>query len=321
MRRRAERRCALWSRIRTENLAMHKLDSEDYEQVDAWRAFLDFERANPMQLEPEAFAAWMDRCVHCCLGCCQYSPDMWLYCIELAYGVAKSSAMDLMEQAVAAMPNCLLLRIRICEFFEAIGELGKAESEYRRLVKDCKTAIPWIMYQQFARRHAGIQAARDVFERARLSCKDPSLYIAAGFPFILSLSHAAHLEKDVNHQPESALAVLRFGFLLFSRESIDPTYVLDMVDLLLELGHVANARIILRQAIEAIGEANAPALWERLLQLQARFFATPTALNEESQIERRYAEVNPQNRKLQGLLGSLHRYCQYGVGKSGNCRA
>ena len=191
MTRSAERRCALWSRIRTDNLAMHKLDSEDYEQVQAWMAFLDFERANPMQLETSAFAAWVDRCLHCCLGCCQYSPDMWLYCIEFAYGVAKASALDLMEQAIAAMPTCLLLRIRICEFFEAIGELGKAESEYRRLVKDCKTAVPWIMYQQFTRRHFGIQAARDVFERARLSCKAPSLYIAAGRPVHRSLTHSS----------------------------------------------------------------------------------------------------------------------------------
>ena len=176
----AERRCELWSRIKTDNLSMHVLDSEDYEQVDAWTAFLDFERANPMQLEAPAFAAWMERCLRRCLGCCQYSPDMWMYCIEYAYSVQKAEAMDVMERAIAALPNCLLLRVRICEFFEAIGEVEKADAEYRRLVKDCKIAVPWIMYQQFARRHFGIQAARDVFERARFSCKAPSLYVAAG---------------------------------------------------------------------------------------------------------------------------------------------
>ena len=123
----------------------------------------------------------------------------------------------------------------------------------------------------------------------------------------------ARLEKDVNHQPASALAILRFGFMLFSRGELDQTYVMDMVDILLELHQVANACIILQQAIQAIGEAEAPALWERLLQIQSSYFFTPTSLNEEIRIERRYAEVNSKNRKLQGLLGSLHRYCQYGV--------
>lgn len=117
----------------------------------------------------------------------------------------------------------------------------------------------------------------------------------------------------MNHQPESAMAILRFGFLLLSREELDQTYVMDMVDLLLELNQVANACIVLQQAIEAIGEEKAPALWERLLQIQTRFFFTPTLLNEEIRIERRYAQANSANRKLQGLLGSLHRYCQYGV--------
>lgn len=178
----AERRCELWSRIKTDNLAMHMLDSEDYEQVEAWTAFLDFERANPMNLEASAFVSWMKRCIKRCLGCCQYSPDMWMYCMEYVYSIKKEDAMEMMERAIAALPNCLLLRIRICEFYEAIGEVTKADLEYRHLVKDCKIAVPWIMYQQFTRRNFGIQAARDVFERARLSCKAPSLYIAAGKP-------------------------------------------------------------------------------------------------------------------------------------------
>ena len=159
---------------------MHSLNEEDYNQVKAWMAYLEYEKTNPMQRSEEEFHHWMKQSYERALGCCQYCPDLWLSYIEYANHIGHDFVLSVLEKAKNALSDSMFFRIRICEFFESINEIPKADSEYRRLVNDCNNPTPWIIYQQFTLRNFGISASREVFQRARLSCKAPELYIAAG---------------------------------------------------------------------------------------------------------------------------------------------
>ena len=81
----------------------------------------------------------------------------------------------------------------------------------------------------------------------------------------------------MNHQPESALSVFRAGLTHFAK---DQGYVLSFAEFLLGLNDFENARILLEQGIQMIGEEECPALWEKLLFVESQYSVSSSSLGD-----------------------------------------
>ena len=81
----------------------------------------------------------------------------------------------------------------------------------------------------------------------------------------------------MNEEAESALSVLRCGLKHFAK---DQGYILSFAEFLLGLNDFENARILLENGIQMIGEDDCPALWEKLLLIESQYSMSPSSLGD-----------------------------------------
>lgn len=81
----------------------------------------------------------------------------------------------------------------------------------------------------------------------------------------------------MNEEAESALSVLRCGLTHFAK---DQGYILSFAEFLLGLNDFENARILLENGIQMIGEDDCPALWEKLLLIESQYSMSPSSLGD-----------------------------------------
>ncbi|KAK8828384.1 hypothetical protein WA556_004798, partial [Blastocystis sp. ATCC 50177/Nand II] len=293
----SKKRGELWKDIKQDDLAMRTIGDDDKKQIALWKKLLAYETTNPMKLPEETHRHHMDQLYRRCVACCRYCPDLWILYISFVASFDWSNATRLMADAKEAMPACALLRLAICDLLESRGLVQEAKEEYEKMIGSCETSTGWIVYQQFTRRNFGVAEARHLFQRARLSMLAPEVFLAA-----------AHLEYEVNEEAESALSVLRCGLTHFAK---DQGYILSFAEFLLGLNDFENARILLENGIQMIGEDDCPALWEKLLLIESQYSMSPSSLGDIVKSQKRYSNANPKKRSLQGLISSLYRYNVY----------
>ena len=81
----------------------------------------------------------------------------------------------------------------------------------------------------------------------------------------------------MNEEAESALSVLRCGLIHFAK---DQGYILSFAEFLLGLNDFENARILLENGIQMIGEDDCPALWEKLLLIESQYSMSPSSMGD-----------------------------------------
>ena len=91
----------------------------------------------------------------------------------------------------------------------------------------------------------------------------------------------AYLEWDINHQEDTAKAILQSGLQYFST---DVSYILDYADFLLEQNDPDNACLLLENGISTIGKDMCSGLWEKLLQIKHSYSMTATSIQQLSKV-------------------------------------
>ena len=71
--------------------------------------------------------------------------------------------------------------------------------------------------------------------------------------------------------------MLRCGLTHFAR---DQGYILSFAEFLLGLNDYENARILLENGIQMIGEDDCPALWEKLLMIESQYSMSASSLGD-----------------------------------------
>lgn len=110
----------------------------------------------------------------------RYAPDMWL---EYAHYKAEwnwEEAAQVIKRGMEPLSSSLFYQLGCCDFFETTHHLEEAVRQYEQFVSSSESAIGWIQYIYFTRRTKGMEEARQIFRRARLSVLQPELFIAAG---------------------------------------------------------------------------------------------------------------------------------------------
>ena len=133
-----------------------------------------------MELEPiklqQTLSCMYDRAV----ALYRYAPDMWL---EYAHFKAENDwegAVQVIKRGMEPLASSLFYQLGCCDFYEIHHHLEEAVRQYEQLVSSSESALGWIQYIYFTRRTKGIEEARQIFRRARLSVLQPELFIAAG---------------------------------------------------------------------------------------------------------------------------------------------
>lgn len=179
--RRYKKREEVWKDIDLKRFAIRNMSDADFEQLSLWRKAIDFEAANLMKLPSDVLHNQMTMVYRRCLGCCYYAPDVWLnyaaYESQFNWKITES----ILNDAIQTMPNCVLLRLAIADYYESNNRLGDAKRVYEEMIDTLVSPEGWIGYQQFVRRTQGIKQSREIFHRSRFALLKPEQFIAAGW--------------------------------------------------------------------------------------------------------------------------------------------
>lgn len=143
-----------------------------------------YEISNPMGYDEVRFCRLMTALFNRAIAIFLYAPDLWL-----EYARFKSEhypeetrwkeAVQVLKQGLKALGTSTIYRLACCDFYEEKGHLEEAGHEYEQLA-NLESSVGWIQYMYFVRRTKGMEAARQIFRRARLSLLSPDIFIAAG---------------------------------------------------------------------------------------------------------------------------------------------
>lgn len=143
-----------------------------------------YEVTNPMGYDQVRFCRLMSVLYNRAVAIFLYAPDLWL---EYARFKSKyypeetrwKEAVQVLKKGLDSLGTSTFYRLACCDFYEENGHLEEAEHEYEQL-SSLESSVTWIQYMYFARRTKGIEAAREIFRRARLSLLSHDIFIAAG---------------------------------------------------------------------------------------------------------------------------------------------
>ena len=138
---------------------------------------------NPLQLSRSQFYHHIHMTYLRCLSCCFYCPDVWLQFAEFEFSFNRENAKKVLEKAVSAIPESILLRFGCCDFFETNEMFSDCEEYYAKCIESFTEPIVWIKYLQYTQRQKGTEACHSLFLRAIQECTDKSLFVAMGILF------------------------------------------------------------------------------------------------------------------------------------------
>ena len=103
---------------------------------------------NPLQLSRSQFYHYIHMTYLRCLSCCFYCPDVWLQFAEFEFSFDRENAKKVLEKAIAAIPESVLLRFGCCDFFEQHEMFEECENYYKQCIEEFKEPIIWIKYMR-----------------------------------------------------------------------------------------------------------------------------------------------------------------------------
>lgn len=118
----------------------------------------------------------------------RYSPDVWLEYASYQSAHNWDDAVQVLKRGMDSLSTSIFYQLGCCDFYEKHGHLEEATRQYEGMVSSTESALAWIQYIYFIRRTRGIDEARQIFRRARLSVLQPELFIAAGTNGVSSLN-------------------------------------------------------------------------------------------------------------------------------------
>jgi cleavage stimulation factor subunit 3 len=141
------------------------------------------------------------------LQCLHHYPEIWYdaatYCASSGVPNAIEEATEMFDKACKALPGNILIHFAYADFHESRKQNDKAKvvsycihflifQIYEKLLETRQDSIVYIQYQKFVRRTVSMEAARDVFIKARKSPDSTyHVYIAS-----------AMMEYQANNNPK-----------------------------------------------------------------------------------------------------------------------
>lgn len=254
---------------------------KEEEQVVLWKQLVHFEKRNVQRLQPAQLKQRVVFAYNQALLCLYHHPDVWYdFVAYLIDNNALDEAKNTFERGIKALPANILLHFTYADFEESRKNISEAKNIYERLLERRTDPIVFVQYQKFARRAEGINAAREVFLRAR---KIPGaltwhLYAASGL-----------MEFNLNNDPKAAVRVFEHGL---KQSMHEPEYILEYLDLLYRMNDVNNTRVLFERVLSSgtlQGEKGLE-IWNRFLKFEYTF-GDPNSI---AKVEKRRIEAHPQ---------------------------
>jgi cleavage stimulation factor subunit 3 len=176
---------------------------------------------------------------------------------------------------------------------------------YEDFIKIQPSPLVYIHYQRFARRAQGVDAARNVFKRAR---SDPSR------TYHIYVAHAL-LEFHANKEPIVARKIFELG-MKDKDFSLEADYIIAYIDFLVHTSDDNNMRVLFERSLDALKEkppSVSRPIWDYFLDFEYRMAKGGGDLSAVEKIEKRRAEALSSYGELSGLAGISHRYEHIGL--------
>ncbi|XP_070535055.1 cleavage stimulation factor subunit 3-like [Ptychodera flava] len=228
---------------------------EEAKQVDLWKKYIAWEKANPLRTEDQTLITKRVMFAYeQCLLCLGHHPDIWY---EAAQYLEQSSklmsekgdvnnskifsdeAASIYERAITTlMKKNMLLYFAYADFEESRMKFQKAHGIYQKLaaIEDVDPTLVYIQYMKFARRAEGIKSARLVFKKAREDTRTKyHVFIAAAL-----MEYYCSKDKSV------AFKIFELGLKKYGDI---PDYILSYVDYLSHLNEDNNTRVLFERVL------------------------------------------------------------------------
>lgn len=280
-------------------------NTEQIKALANWKALLTYEREDPERLtsiKPAKLKTRMRALYQRALSQLYFYPEIWFEYseYELESGDPES-ALAILEDALHAMPDSLVLHFALADQLEARGRAQRARDVYARLERKNPSPLVFIQSQHFERRAEGVSAARAVFRRARASpvC-DSSVFTAA-----------ALLEWRCNKDVGVARNIFELGLKRFPK---DGSFIMGYIHFLEALNNDEELVTLFERVLHgSLDPKDAIPIWQRYREVLARFSLHGGTLKRLERVEKEFLQAFPDRATVfGGLGGKIHRYAYLG---------
>ena len=238
--------------------------SRDYQQVALWRNYLRYEQSNPQRLEPIPFKLRVLFAFKQALLVLRQYPDVWYeymeWCLDNNH---EAEAEKVMEEAVEALPDSLLMQLIYAQYLEQRNQINQALQVYQTLVevqeerRQGANPLAYVQYMRFARRCFGITMARRVFVQARRSKGVSHVTYCA----------AAQLEAKINKENKLAAKIYIMALELYSGEI---EFIKQYLEFLSATHDHNNKRVVFERVFKeaTIDSGEIRKLWDQFIETE-----------------------------------------------------
>lgn len=249
--------------------------SEERKQIDAWRKYIDWEKANHLRIEDRSLLTKRVMFAYeQCLLVLGHHPELWYeaaqYLVRTSQELIESGDMnggkkmgDEASELYRRATNVLmkknpLIHFAYANFEEARGRFEKAHQIYQKLtdIRELDPTLTFIQYMRFARRSKGIKDARQVFRMAR---EDGRIKYHV---FIAAAWMEYYCAKDKN----LAFKIFELGLKRFSDK---PEYVRQYMDFMSNMNDDNNTRVLYERVLgDESGGDKMETVWNKYLEFE-----------------------------------------------------
>eukprot|EP01083_Nonionella_stella_P030207 82868_1 len=195
----------------------------NYQQIQLWKRFIDYELLNKQNLNTTDLWRRMEFTFRQSLMTMSLFPDIWLMYIEWTQTNRGNMRTQLVyKQCLQRIPNCLLIQFKYLEFVEKHQSVKEADAAYLDLLQhNPDNTLVYIQYLYFLRRCQSTAAARNFFIQTiqTNASKFWQLYVALGY-----------IEEHMNNDGACAQRIFENGFKYFKDK---PEFVICYVQFLM----------------------------------------------------------------------------------------
>ncbi|XP_065560553.1 cleavage stimulation factor subunit 3-like [Artemia franciscana] len=278
--------------------------AEEAKQVDLWKKYLSWEKANPLGTEDKILLTRRVMFAYeQCLLVLSHHPDIWYEATLFLEQSAKImnekgdvTSSKLFSNEVANMferctggilKNCSLLHFAYADFEESRLQYEKVHQIYQKLIdiRDVDPTLAYIQQMKFARRAEGIKSARAVFKKAREDQRSSyNVFVAAAL-----MEYYCSKDKNV------AFKIFELGLKKYSD---DPEYLVAYVDYLSHLNEDNNTRVLFERILSSpsLSSQKSIEIWNRFLEFEANIGDLSSIVK----VEKRRAQVLEQLQEYEG---------------------
>eukprot|EP01135_Chromosphaera_perkinsii_P006186 Nk52_evm3s442 gene=Nk52_evmTU3s442 len=281
-------RKSLLDRISLNNLPLPVCNStEEQQQLNAWRKYIDWEKLNSFKLEESVLVQRVLFAYSQAVLNLYHFPQCWYdYARFLIEKKMPKEAEEVFERGIKAMPSCLLLSFSFADLVERNSDLDKCNKIYSELLErqgndevgSKNASLVYIQYMRFAMRSKGAGDARDVFKRALKD--DRTGYQVFVVHALMEYSHSKNTKT-----PSKIFEKGLKGIHSFFNE---PNYIFAYVDFLIAINELNNVRVLFERLITMISDKKVLRIvWKRFHDFEVEY----GAIDQQMSVEARWNDA------------------------------